>query len=235
MNNKGRGFARAAGASRPAIVCVAGLLAGVSFVHAAGGHHAVDDAALLDPGQCQLEVWADRERGRARTLMHLGPACRVGAVELGLNLDRVHAAGSDAVAVAGPQVKWAASLGAGLSAGVVVAANWQDPSPRYLGSTVVLPVSWQASESVLLHLNVGRDLRAHASDDTRAGAAIEWTPHSSWLFVAERFREGRTSFWRAGARWVLDPALNLDLSYARGVDGSAPSWWTFGLTWLFDR
>jgi len=235
MHNKSRRFARAARASRPASVCVASLFAWVPFVHAAGGHHAVDDAAILDPGQCQIEAWADRERGRVRTLMHLGPACRVGAVELGLNLDRVrvHAVGS--VTIAGPQFKWAASLGNGLSAGLAVAANWQDRSPSYLGSTIVLPVTWQAGETVLVHVNAGRDLRAHASDDTRAGAAIEWTPHSSWSFVAERFREGRTNFWRAGARWVFDPALNLDLSHARSLDGKVPAWWTLGLSWVFDR
>jgi hypothetical protein len=26
---------------------------------AAGGHHAVDSASILDAGQCQAETWAD--------------------------------------------------------------------------------------------------------------------------------------------------------------------------------
>ena len=32
-------------------------------VQAASGHHAVDDAALLDVGKCKLEGWAERETG----------------------------------------------------------------------------------------------------------------------------------------------------------------------------
>ena len=56
--------------------------------HAAGGHHAVDDAALLDVGKCKVEGWLERETGGTRTLAHAGAGCRVGPVELGLNLDK---------------------------------------------------------------------------------------------------------------------------------------------------
>ena len=112
----------------------------------------MDDAALLEPGQCQVETWADRERGGARTLVHLGPACRVGPVELGLNLDRVRQTGEGAVVVAGPQLKWAVPLTASLSAGVALAAAWQDGSgPRFVGSTVVVPITWQAADTLAVH------------------------------------------------------------------------------------
>jgi hypothetical protein len=114
---------------------------------AAGAHHAVDDATMLEPGQCQMESWVDRESGAARTLVHLGPACRVGAVELGLNLDRSRSTGERTSVVAGPQVKWVRPLSDAWSAGVVMSAGWQDMSPRFVGSTIVFPLTWQPSRA----------------------------------------------------------------------------------------
>lgn len=218
-----------------ALLASVAILGAGAPARAAGGHHAVDDAAILDPGQCQFETWVDRERGGARTLLHLGPACRVGPVELGLNADRVHLSGAGSVTTAGPQVKWATAIDERLSAGIVVSASWQEGAPRYLGSTVVLPVTWRAGETLLVHVNAGRDLRAGADDENRAGVALEWAPLPAWSFVAERFRESRTNYWRAGARWVFTEALNVDLSHARSLDRGVPAWWTLGLTWAFDR
>ena len=37
------------------LVSIASLVA--MAARAAGGHHSVDDATILDPGQCQLETW----------------------------------------------------------------------------------------------------------------------------------------------------------------------------------
>jgi hypothetical protein len=215
-------------------VLAAGLSTGAP-TRAAGGHHAVDDAALLEPGQCQLETWWDRESGGARTLLHAGPACRVGPVEVGLNFDRVRLGGAGTTSTAGAQVKWARSVRDGWSAGVVFGIGAQDRSPGYLGSTLLVPVTWQTTETLLTHLNVGRDFRNGHPGSNRAGLALEWSPLTAWSFVAERFRESGTNFWRAGARWSFHPSMSLDFSRARGLGGSAPAWWTLGLTWVFDR
>lgn len=203
--------------------------------HAAGGHHAVDDAAILEPGQCQVEAWADRERGGGRTLVHLGPACRLGPLELGLNLDRTRLAGSDATVAAGPQIKWAVPLSESLSVGMVLLAAWQDPRPRFAGSTAVLPLTWQPTESLAVHVNLGRDFRRHGPDMPRHGAALEWTATPHWSFVAERFRESEAGFLRLGARYTVNDALSVDLSQARGVAGGTPAWWTVGFNWTFLR
>jgi len=48
---------------------------------------------MLDVGKCKLVGWAERETGGARSLYHLGNGCRVGPVELGLNLDTEKQAG----------------------------------------------------------------------------------------------------------------------------------------------
>lgn len=202
---------------------------------AAGGHHAVDDAALLEPGRCQLESWADREQGGARTLLHAGPACRVGPVELGLNVDRVRLGGTGTSTTTGAQIKWALSLRDGWSAGVVFGLATQDHAPRFSGSTLVVPVTWQTTETLLTHFNAGRDFRNGQPDTNRAGVALEWAALPAWSFVAERFRESGANLWRAGVRWSLSPKVNLDLSRARGTEVGSPAWWTLGLTLAFDR
>lgn len=220
---------------RRASALPAALLACSLPARAAGGHHAVDDAAILDPGQCQVETWADREAGGARTLLHAGPACRVGQVELSLNLDRTRLSGTTTTTAAGPQLKWATALDERFSLGLVLSTTWQDRRPHRAGSTLVVPLTWQAAETLQVHVNAGRDFRRHEADSGRAGAALEWAPWPAWSFVAERFRESGADYWRVGARRMLTPDLNVDLSRARGLDGAAPAWWTAGLTWAFDR
>lgn len=214
----------------------AAVLVGITFqAQAAGGHHAVDDAAMLEPGQCQVETWVDRERGGGRSLVHLGPACRVGPVELSANLDRMHLDGNRTPLAAGPQLKWATQLSETLSVGAVVAATWQDARPRWAGRAVLVPVTWQPSPSLAVHLNLGRDFRRNEPSFNRSGAALEWTATPQWSLVAERFRESEAHFWRLGARYTLNDNLSLDLSRARGLGHSAPVWWTMGLNWLFVR
>lgn len=217
------------------------LLGSALQVHAAGGHHAIDDAALVDPGQCQIETWVDRERGGGRTLLHVGPACRVGALELGANFDRVrlhHAADPqdrETVVVVGPQLKWVTPLSDSVNVGVAVSANWRDTRPRWAGTVVVLPLTWQASPSLALHVNLGRDFRPHEPSLARGGAALEWTATPQWSFVAERFRESEAHFWRVGARYAVNDKVSADLSQARGLARGAPVWWTLGLNWAFNQ
>lgn len=201
--------------------------------HAAGGHHAVDDAVILEPGECQVEIWADRARAGARTLVHVGPACRVGALEVGLNLDRARIAGDAAVRSGGPQLKWAAPLTASLSVGAVAWTTWQDIEPRLAGSSLVIPLTWQATERLAVHVNLGRDFRRRGPDMQRSGAALEWAALPQWSFVAERFRENEGNFRRFGARYEVSKVLSLDLSQARGLSGAAPAWWTLGVNWTF--
>jgi len=211
------------------------MLASSAPALAAGGHHAVDDAALLEPGQCQLETWWDRESGGARSLLHAGSACRLRAVDLGLSLERVRVDSTGPSTVAGAQVKWTRAISDDWSAGAVLALAAHDRSPRFPGSTIVVPVTWQASETLLAHLNLGRDFRHHGPDKQRAGLALEWAPLSAWSLVAERFSEGGASFWRLGTRWTITLQSSLDLSRARSRDAGAASWWTLGYTWVFER
>ena len=218
-----------------ALFALATSLSSGMAAHAAGGHHAVDDAVLLEPGRCQFETWWDHESGGARSLLHAGPSCRVGPVELGLNIERARLDGVGTSTVSGVQVKSAVKVHSAWSAGVVLGFAAQDRAPHYSGSSLVVPVTWQTTETLSTHFNVGRDFRHGQPDTPRGGVALEWAPLKAWTFVAERFREGGADFWRAGARWSVTPSMDLDLSHAGGLKGGAPAWWTLGLTWSFDR
>jgi hypothetical protein len=222
-------------AIRAAVLALA-LPVALSAVHAAGGHHAVDDAALIELGQCEFEGWAERERDAARTLLHTGLGCRTGPVELGIGADRLRVRGSREFTSFSPQLKWATQVSAQWSAGVVLWGAWQSGDDAgYRGSTLLVPVSWRAADGLFLHLNAGRDFRRYEPDASRTGAALEWTPVAAWSLVAERYREGGGNFWRLGGRWSPTPAVAVDLSRAAGMDSGAPPWWTLGVKLAFGR
>ncbi|MFG6455269.1 hypothetical protein [Roseateles sp. BYS96W] len=218
-----------------AVSLCACLAATATPARAAGGHFAVDDAAILETGQCQLETWFDREAGNARRALHVGPACRIGSAEIGLNLDRVRPGDSSGISIMGPQVKWARAVTEQLSIGLAAAANWQSQTPRYVGSTLVVPVTFQMSDPWLVHVNVGRDFRPGQADSSRAGVALEWSPETAWSVTGERYRDGGRNHWRLGGRWNLTHCLSLDLSRAQHLDAGTPAWWTLGLNVVIDR
>ncbi|MEJ6021173.1 hypothetical protein [Ramlibacter sp. PS4R-6] len=205
-------------------------MAGPAF--AAGGHHAVDDAALMERGQCQFEAWADGYRG-GQASWHLGPACRVGAWELGVNIDRAGLPGEPAQRTFSPQGKWATDIAPAVSAGIVLTATWQ--GGRYAGFQPLVPVTWQAHPQVAVHVNAGRDIPHHAAGRNLAGAALEWTPQSAWSFVAERFNDATGRAARVGARWQPHPSLSIDVSHARSFGDARGHWWTLGATYVIER
>jgi hypothetical protein len=215
---------------RVAPAALAALLAPTAPAHAAGGHHSVDDATILEPGECQLETWADRTTDGSRSSQHLGPGCRVGPVELSLNLDRVRT--TNTAAVGGPQLKWAMPLNDTVSVGAAASLSWQDRAPRSASRTAVLLATWQPAEAWLIHANAGRDFRPGEPSSAHAGAAVEWQAAPAWSFVGERFREGGYSAWRVGGRWALTGSVHVDLSRARSLAAGGPTWWTAGLSWV---
>lgn len=196
---------------------------------AAGGHHAVDDATLLEPGQCQLEAWAEAARGHR--LQHLGPACHVLGLEAGLNLDR-DAAGAHG---AGLQLKWARELRPGLGAGLIWATGWQAGATRFAGQMLLLPLSWTPHEDLALHLNLGREFRPHGADASRYGAALEWRVAARWQAMVEGWRDALGPQRRLGLRYAAGERVSIDLSRAQAPDACRGAWWTLGLNWVTDR
>jgi hypothetical protein len=201
---------------------------------AAGGHHAVDDAAILDEGQCELEGWLARARGGER-LVHGGAGCRIGPVELGVAGEYARLAGASQTGW-GLQAKWATELAEGWSAGLSVSPGWQARvRPRYQATTVAALLTWTPLETVALHVNLGRDLVHGGADQNRSGLAAEWTPRDGWTLLAERYAESAGHFVRAGVRWAATETFSVDLSRSHRLSGPGESAWTLGATWLLQR
>jgi hypothetical protein len=220
--NKARAWALAAG------------LAASGAAQAAGGHHGVDDAAILEPGTCELEGWFTRV-GAGERLLHAGVGCRVGPVELGAAAERARDPAGNATGY-GLSAKWATEVAPGLSAGLSLSSGWQaHVRPRYQGATVSGLLTWAAREDLALHANLGRDLLHGAPDEKRYGAAVEWMPATGWSLMAERYFESATHFVRAGVRWAIVESFTVDLSRAHSLHGAGASNWTLGATWLIDR
>lgn len=218
---------------KAAVLLLAGLAAGGCAL-AAGGHHAVDDAAILDPGQCELESWFVRAQGNQR-LLHAGASCRVGPVELGIASEAARAGGASQ-AGHGVSAKWATPVADDISIGASVGPAWAAHArPRYQGATVAMLATWTPREDVAVHLNLGRDLVHRGRDAARHGVAAEWLPIDGWSFLAERFLEQGGHFARAGARWAGGKAWSLDLSRSHRLSGPGASAWTVGASWILDR
>jgi len=201
--------------------------------HSAGGHFAVDDAAILDAGTCQVETWWERA-DHAGSLLHVGPACRVGPVELAVNADRIQPRERAPQTLVGPQIKWAATIDERVSVGLVALVAWQGSAPRYAGATLYVPLTLRVADALQLNVNVGRDWLRDLPARGRAGASLEWQAAPAWTIIGERYRQFGADFARLGVQWQQSNSLGFDLSRARGVGTTSAGIWTLGATWTFD-
>lgn len=219
------------------VLTAVGLASGLAIApsaQAAGGHHSVDDAAVLDEGLCKIDGWFSRASGGPR-LLHTGTGCRVGPVELGLSVDYGREDGRSETGY-GVQAKYATELADGLSAGVSLDAGWLSRArPRYQATTLVGLLTWVPRQDLTLHFNLGRDFARGRADGNRGGVALEWTMRPGWTLLGERYREEGTHFVRAGLRSAINDRLSADLSHALRISGPSPSYWTLGLNWQFER
>ena len=193
-----------------------------------GGHFDVDDAAVLAPGRCQIELWS--VRGESLRVLHAGPACRVGPVELGLTVDRLsndeqhdHIVGAQLKAVAGwlPQV----------DVGLVVSAL-RDTTRGVNLATAYVPLTWSPSASVQLHSNLGVDRTGDGRHTRRFGVAGEWAPDERVTLLVERLYALGAVVSRVGLRVALGEQTHVDFSAAR-LSGSGNRLWGLGWTWEF--
>lgn len=203
-------------------------------VHAAGGHHAVDDAGIGAPGDCKVEAWYSRASGGDR-LLHAGTGCVFGPVELSVAGERARG-GGQGVTSWGLQAKWAMEVAPAFSIGATVVPTWQPGGePRFQGTAVTALGTWRARDDISLHLNLGRNFARGGDSGNRGGVAAEWTPTSGWQLVAERFFEQDAHFARLGARWAFTEGWSADVSRAHLLKGDGASFWTVGATWQFQR
>lgn len=211
------------------------LAAAGRVTEAAGGHFDVDDATILDSGHCQVEVWVLGGQAPTQSAAHLGPACRAGAAEWGLNLDR-YASGGQKSGTLGAQVKWVADPAARrVSAGAVVSLARRVEGAGSTLAGAYLPVTWWLGTEgqSQLHLNLGRDRDPSAGPSTRRwGVALDQLLSDAWTFTAERRGLGGVSLTRVGFRYNLDPLLSIDGSWAQGGRSRV---WAVGLNREWER
>lgn len=198
------------------------LAGGLLLVAEAGaaGHFDVDDAGTLDPGQCQIEVWAGRLRSPAGlNFQHVGGACGVGPVELGFNTDRASQPGEAAAVSAGPQIKWnfwGREPDARWSAAAVLAASVDLRHGGRAGGQFLVPLGWRASDRLNVLVNAGFDWATGTGAATaRGGAALEWALTEQLTLVAERNRAFDLWTSRLGARITVAPLTTIELSASR--------------------
>jgi hypothetical protein len=213
------------------------VLAGIfvsTAAGAAGGHHAVDDANIADPGTCKVESWLTSARDSER-LLHAGGGCRVGPVELNGSTEYARADGGSQTGHT-LQGKWATALRPGFSAGLSAWTSWQAHlRPRWQGSTVSTLFSWKPQDDLALHLNLGRDFVNSGPDQGRSGVSVEWAARPGWSIVGERYLADGTHFVRVGARRSVTESWTVDLSRAQRLSGPGASNWTLGAAWQFSR
>jgi hypothetical protein len=216
---------------------IAAVLAGSmgwASAQAAGGHHAVEDAAILDPGRCHAESWTELRRG-SDYFVNVAPACRLGGLEWTLGLERERA-GSDGAWGLAPQVKAAWPLGeSAWAAGAVLAAGWRHEDRHWESRSLLVPLSLSAG-AFELHLNVGYDWQRDEPDDWRYGAAMYRHLAGAVDGVLEVFNEADTWYGQLGLRWHPGhEGASVDLGYARSESSARERWVTIGLSYEFSR
>jgi hypothetical protein len=201
---------------------------------AAGGHFDVDDATVLDPGRCQVEAWVARAPKADATIAHLGPGCRLGPVEVGVNLDRVSVSGNGRTLL-GPQLKWVVDpLVDKLSAGIAWSAGYDLTNRGRPTQTLYVPVTWWAADKFWVHANLGLDRNAQGERWRRQGLSGEWAASDQFTVIAERVKFVGDWTSRLGGRVNVNEMLSVDLSAAR-VGPRAERVYVIGLNREFAR
>ena len=210
-------------------------LSGREPAMAAGGHHAVDDAAMPSRSNCKIEGWVSSEDSGER-LAHAGSGCRVGPVELNAaaTYAREHEGGSrPATALQG---KWATDVARGFSADCCWPAAGRRTPSRLDGRHGIHLVHLDAARRPGVPYERGPRLR-EPRRQTWTIRAWPWNgpPRRDGRSLAERFVQLQTQYLRGGLRWAVNEAWTIDLSRAHSLSGRFGSIWTIGTSWQCDR
>lgn len=211
------------------VVTLVLALAG-SAAPAMGGHFDVDDASVLAPGRCQVELWT--LQGESLRSAHLGPACRVGPLEVGGILERLSGSGL-ADRIAGAQLKAVTSWLPDVNVGLVAAAS-RDTTKGVNLLTAYVPLTWSLGSALQVDANLGVDRLGERGRTRRAGIAGEWALDHRFTLLAERFSALDLTLTRCGVRFALGEQASLDLSAAR-VSNTGNRLWGLGLNFEFGR
>ncbi len=197
----------------------------------------VDDAAITNPGDCQVENWTQRTFGQ--TEYWAMPACNVAQTwELAVGLGRIGPDGAGAAYRAGvmqAKTVFRPLEKNGWGIGLTIANQFREGAGIDGDLSVLVPVSLSLlDDQVLVHANAGW-LRAHASgrQDGFWATGAEWAVRPRLTLTLETYGTGRGhGFTQAGARLTVIPdrlAFDAGIGSRTGRLG-AERYATIGLT-----
>ena len=217
----------------------AGVLPALAFLwtsaaQGAGGHYVVDDAVILKKGTCHVEAWYGRADGSNQEYV-LFPACSpVNNLELGAAGIRYQKHGDWHTGF-----EWEAKLlfrevsPGSFGVGLTVVKITSDSVTRYKGTEVLVPLTMNPVEDLLVHYNLGW---AYDRDDRNAGLwgiAGDYRLNERFNLIGEVYGSHRGGTELQGGLRANIPVGHVDLSYGRGRADSSDDWWVIGGVWKF--
>lgn len=227
--------------------CAIGLitLAGAGSVHAAGGSFVVDDYAIDQVGECNVESWVSFARNKDFNAI-TSPACVVKLgipVEISADLQRQRSNG-DWVTQAALGAKFVVmpltnGIGVGFAAQIV-----KNILTGASGANFYVPVTIDVDRGWRVNLNAGamHDQNSHI-DYLMWGAGLEIDLAAKWQFITEVFgtsgphSEPSSTVhprFQAGIRYSPVSNFDIDLIYGHNIGGEGSQWLTAGFNVRFD-
>ena len=216
-----------------------GLLGCLSINAHASGPYVVEDAAIGNVGECQVESWVS-VASNGDFIGVTQPACvvRIGVpVEFTTTLQPVRIDGEWAT-LAGLQGKFIlVPLEPNNIAIAMIIGTLVDATHGESLALVNVPFTIKVRDDFRVNVNAGWlfDTIDDASHFTWGGG-FEWDFRKSWTLIAEVFGlTGNQSEPRmqAGVRYSPTKALDVDLIYGYSLTGEKADWVTAGLTVRF--
>jgi len=224
---------------RRAFGACAGILACLSTKAHGAGPYAVDDAAIGNSGECQVESWISAA-DNGDFIAVVQPACvaTVGIpVEFTMAFSPVRFEGEWA-ALKGLQIKFIlVPFGDGYVAIALAGGTLADTTNGESLTFVNVPITIKMGENLRLNVNGGWSFNSVSdSNHLTWGAAVEWDFRKSWTLIAEVFGlTGNQNDPRvqAGLRYSPTKAIDVDVVYGHNIIGEQASWLTAGVTVRF--
>ncbi|CAN7571019.1 hypothetical protein LJR289_004067 [Pseudoduganella sp. LjRoot289] len=190
----------------------------------AGRPMAADDAAILDPRQCQFETWA--QHSRAQNEYWLVPACNIGAGwELAAGAARtrgLQGGGRSTLGLLQAKTLLRAPQDDGWGLGLVLAGQFRPDAGGHGDLSMNVPLSVElAGERVQMHANVGWLRQRGQADQPGPGLQRTWAlglelaAGGRGALTLEAYgRQREASYLQLGTRYSLVPGrADIDFSY----------------------
>lgn len=195
---------------------------------ALGNQFEVDDAALVEAGQCEIENWYTRGGGdREITVM---PVCNVtGNLELAVGLTRASPGDYSVALEAKTLIR---SMGTNsLGWGLMLASTHSEGLAHWEGATVNIPVSVPVLEPLSVHTNIGWEYVREGRDLATWGLSGEFDVRNDWDAIVESWGTHRGgTLWQVGLRFSFGEG-HWDVSYGSELKSIGDGWLALGFAW----